>query len=97
VLFGILKLGAIAGTMFAAFQEMALMDRLADSGAKVVVTNAELYPRLVKIQKDLPDLEKIIIVERGSKLCLRRQHCLLRAGHGQRQQRFCGCQMQKDD
>src|ERR1039458_2355232 len=45
---------------------MALMDRLADSGAKVVVTNAELYPRLAKIQKDLPGLEKIIIVERGS-------------------------------
>ncbi len=63
---GILKLGAIAGTMFAAFQEMALMDRLADSGAKVVITNAELYPRLANIQKDLPQLEKIIIVERGS-------------------------------
>src|SRR5947209_16629433 len=63
---GILKLGAIAGTMFAAFQEMALLDRLSDSQAKVVITNAALYPRIEKIWKDLPHLEKVIIVERGS-------------------------------
>jgi acetyl-CoA synthetase len=63
---GILKLGAIAGTMFAAFQEMALVDRLADSEAKVVITSSELYPRIKNIQKDLPKLEKIIIVEHGA-------------------------------
>ncbi len=63
---GILKLGAIAGTMFAAFQEMALLDRLSDSEAKVVVTDAALYPRIKSIQKDLPKLEKIIIIERGA-------------------------------
>jgi acetyl-CoA synthetase len=63
---GILKMGAIAGTMFSAFQEMALLDRLSDSGAKVVITNAALYPRIEKIWKDLPALEKVIIVERGS-------------------------------
>ncbi len=63
---GILKTGAIAGTLFAAFQEMALLDRLSDSEAKVIITNADLYPRIQKIQKDLPNLEKIIIVERGS-------------------------------
>ena len=63
---GILKLGAIAGTMFAAFQEMALLDRLADSEASVVITNADLYPRIKGIQKDLPHLKKIIIVERGA-------------------------------
>jgi acetyl-CoA synthetase len=66
VFFGILKLGAIAGTMFSAFQEMALMDRLSDSGARVVITNADLYPRIEKIWKDLPQLEKVIIVERGA-------------------------------
>ncbi|HEX8965306.1 MAG TPA: acetate--CoA ligase [Patescibacteria group bacterium] len=66
VFFGILKLGAIAGTLFSAFMEMALMDRLLDSGAKVVVTNAQLFPRIQKIWKDLPALEKVIIVERGS-------------------------------
>lgn len=63
---GILKLGAIAGTMFAAFQEMALLDRLSDSQAKIVITNAALYPRIEKIWKDLPHLEKVILVERGS-------------------------------
>lgn len=63
---GTLKSGAIVGTMFSAFQEMALMDRLSDSKAKIVVTNADLYPRIKSIWKDLPDLEKVIIVERGN-------------------------------
>lgn len=63
---GILKIGAIVGTMFSAFQEMALVDRLSDSQAKIVITNAALYPRIEKIWKDLPHLEKVIIVERGS-------------------------------
>lgn len=62
---GILKTGAIAGTMFSAFQEMALLDRLADSGAKIVITSAELFPRIEKIWKDLPDLEKVVIVDRS--------------------------------
>lgn len=63
---GILKTGAIAGTMFSAFQEMALLDRLSDSRAKIVITNPVLYPRIEKIWKDLPDLEKVIIVGRGA-------------------------------
>ncbi|HUC19911.1 MAG TPA: AMP-binding protein, partial [Candidatus Polarisedimenticolaceae bacterium] len=63
---GILKLGAVVGTMFAAFQEMALLDRLADSQAKVVVTDADLYPRIKNIQDKLPHLQKIVIVGSGS-------------------------------
>lgn len=63
---GGLKLGAIVGTMFAAFQEAALLDRLSDSKAKILITNATLFPRIEKIWKDLPHLEKVIIVERGS-------------------------------
>lgn len=63
---GILKLGAIAGTMFSAFQEMALLDRLLDSGAKILITSSALFPRIEKIWKDLPSLEKVIIVERDS-------------------------------
>lgn len=66
VFVGILKVGAIAGTMFSAFQEIALLDRLSDSEAKVVITNAALFPRIEKIWKDLPHLEKVIIVDRGS-------------------------------
>lgn len=62
---GILKTGAIVGTMFAAFQEMALRDRLADSQAKVVVTSAALYPRIEAIRSDLPSLEEIIVIGRG--------------------------------
>lgn len=63
---GILKTGAIAGTLFSAFGEMALLDRLSDSQAKILVTNSMLFPRIEKIWKELPSLEKIIIVERGS-------------------------------
>jgi acetyl-CoA synthetase len=63
---GILKVGAIAGTLFSAFQEMALKDRLSDSKAKILITTSTLFPRIEKIWKDLPDLKKIIIIERGS-------------------------------
>jgi acetyl-CoA synthetase len=64
--FGILKIGAIAGTMFSAFQEMALLDRLSNSEAKIVITNSALFPRIEKIWNNLPHLEKVIIIERGS-------------------------------
>ncbi len=63
---GTLKLGAIAGTMFAAFQEMALLDRLSDSQAKVVVTDTDLYPRIKNIQDKLPDLKKIFVIQNDS-------------------------------
>lgn len=63
---GILKLGAIAGTMFAAFQEEALLDRLGDSEASVIVTNADLYPRIKNIEDKLPSLRKIIVIGRGA-------------------------------
>jgi acetyl-CoA synthetase len=62
---GTLKTGAIASTMFPAFQEMALLDRLFDSKAKMVITNKSLFPRIEKVWKQLPHLEKVIIVERG--------------------------------
>lgn len=60
---GIVKIGAIAGTMFSAFQEQALLDRLADSGAKILFTNKELFPRLTNIRDKLPQLTEIIIVD----------------------------------
>ena len=63
---GVLKTGAIVSPMFPAFQEMALLDRLSDSKAKIVITDCTLFPRIEKIWKDLPHLEKVIIVERGS-------------------------------
>lgn len=60
---GILKIGAIAGTMFSAFQEQALLDRLSDSGAKVLFTNKELSVRLANIKDKLPDLKEVVIVD----------------------------------
>jgi acetyl-CoA synthetase len=60
---GILKIGAIAGTMFAAFGPSALLDRLGDCGAKVLVTTSELAKRVYKIKRKLPCLKKIIIVD----------------------------------
>ncbi len=60
---GILKIGAIAGTLFSAFQEQALFDRLENSSAMVLITNIELAKRLEKIRHKLPHLKKIIIVD----------------------------------
>src|SRR3989344_3969563 len=62
---GILKLGAIVGVLFSAFQEIALRDRLSDSQASVLITTPDLYPRIKSIWKDLPNLKKVIIVEYG--------------------------------
>ncbi len=64
---GILKTGAIASPMFPAFQEMALLDRLSDSKAKIVITNSMLFPRIERIWEKLPHLKKVIIVERDEK------------------------------
>lgn len=65
---GTLKLGAIAGTLFSAFQEQALLDRLENSDAKILITDKTLLPRLKKIRKDLPQLKRIILVEDLEKL-----------------------------
>jgi acetyl-CoA synthetase len=64
---GILKTGAIAGTMFAAFQEMALLDRLADSEASTIITDGDLYPRIEKIRDQLPQLKNIILINGSDK------------------------------
>ncbi|MBI2028903.1 acetate--CoA ligase [Candidatus Gottesmanbacteria bacterium] len=59
----ILKIGAIAGTLFSAFQSQALEDRLGNSDAKILITNSELKKRVDVVRKNLPKLEKIITVE----------------------------------
>jgi len=63
---GTLKAGAIAGTLFPAFGDDALRDRLLDSGAKVIVTEEPLKERLYKIRDSLPDLKHIIVVKNGA-------------------------------
>ena len=63
---GILKIGAIAGTLFSAFQEQALADRLGNSEAKVVITTRELKLRIDKVRKKLPNLKHILVVDEPS-------------------------------
>ncbi|MBI2404896.1 acetate--CoA ligase [Candidatus Gottesmanbacteria bacterium] len=60
---GILKIGAIAGTLFSAFQEKALEDRLVNSETKVLITNKELKERVDKVRRHLPHLAHILVVD----------------------------------
>ncbi|MBI2616922.1 acetate--CoA ligase [Candidatus Gottesmanbacteria bacterium] len=60
---GTLKIGAIAGTLFSAFQEQALFDRLENSGAKILVTNKDLSTRIEKIRGKLPNLSDVLVVD----------------------------------
>ena len=59
---GTLKRGAVAGSMFAAFGPQAIADRLGQSGAKILVTEAALLDRVLKVLPELPALEKILVV-----------------------------------
>ncbi len=58
----IIKIGAIAGTLFSAFKEQALFDRLENSGARLLITDSELLPRVEKVKNKLPKLKKILVV-----------------------------------
>lgn len=60
---GVLKTGAIAGTLFSAFQEQALVDRLGNSEAKVLFTTKELSARIAGSKAKLPKLEQIVLVD----------------------------------
>ncbi len=64
--FGTLKLGAVIGPLFSAFGPDAVKDRLADSGAKVLVTSPELWSKVQDIRADLPALETVVLVTRRS-------------------------------
>ena len=63
---GTIKAGCIASAMFPAFGEDALRDRLLDSGAKVLVTDATLKERVYKVKDQLPDLKHILVVNKGA-------------------------------
>ncbi|PIS09630.1 acetate--CoA ligase [Candidatus Beckwithbacteria bacterium CG10_big_fil_rev_8_21_14_0_10_34_10] len=65
---GILKIGAIAGTLFAAFGPQALEDRLKNSGAKVLITHPDFYSRVKKILPQLKNLEKIILIDEKNRV-----------------------------
>ncbi|HUW21907.1 MAG TPA: acetate--CoA ligase [Candidatus Bathyarchaeia archaeon] len=64
---GVLKRGAIAGSLFAAFGPQALQDRLESSDACLLVTNNELYSRVDQIRSSLPNLKHIILIDGKTK------------------------------
>jgi len=61
---GALKAGAVFGPLFSAFGPDAVRDRLFDSKAKVLVTSPLLKKKIAEIIPGLPNLEKIIVVNR---------------------------------
>lgn len=61
----ILKIGAVAGTLFSAFGPQALFDRLSQSQAKVLITNSEMAKRLSPVRRNLSHLERVLLVDKG--------------------------------
>jgi len=60
---GTLKLQAVCGTLFSNFGEEALLDRLGDARAKVVVTRKSLLKKVMRILDRLPALRHILVVD----------------------------------
>lgn len=60
---GILKIQAVAGTLFSNFGEEALADRLGDSGAKAVITKKSLLKKVSRILARLPEIKHILVVD----------------------------------
>ena len=57
------KLGAISLPLFSPFGEEALAFRLADSGAKVLITDAEGAEKIAAIRDDMPDLKLVLATQ----------------------------------
>ena len=62
------KLGAIAVPLFTLFGEEALQFRLANSGARVVITDQTGLAKIETIRDDLPALETVISIDGGPAL-----------------------------
>ena len=60
---GAWKMGAISIPLFSLFGEEALAFRLRDSGARVVVTEAQQYHKIEAIRDQLPDLKVVLLVD----------------------------------
>ncbi len=59
--FAAMKLGAIVLPLFTLFGPDALAYRLADSGARIAVTDAENLDKLAALAPDLPELRQIVV------------------------------------
>ena len=64
---GALKAGCVIGPLFSAFGPDAVKDRLLDSGARVLVTSPLLLRKVESILPELPELRKIVLVDREGK------------------------------
>jgi acetyl-CoA synthetase len=63
------KLGAIAVPLFALFGPEALQYRLANSGAKAVITNRDGAAKLAEIRAGLPDLAHVLCIDGAAPGC----------------------------
>ncbi len=57
------KMGAIALPLFTLFGPDALEYRLGNSGARIIVTNAENLPKLAEIRARLPELRHVVLAD----------------------------------
>ncbi len=60
---GALKLQAIVGTLFSNFGEEAILDRVGDAGARVIITKKGFLKKISRIRDRLPALRFIIVVD----------------------------------
>jgi acetyl-CoA synthetase len=65
---GILKLGAIVQPLFSAFGEEALFTRLDDAKTRGIFTTRKHLNKVRRIKAQLPELEKIIVVDAEDKV-----------------------------
>lgn len=63
-LFGVLKMGGIAGPLFSAFGADPVRDRLSDSGAVALVTQPDLRRKIEGVLGELPELKHIIVINK---------------------------------
>lgn len=60
---GALKMQVIVGTLFSNFGEEAILDRVGDAAAKVVITKKSFLKKISRIREQLPELKFIIVVD----------------------------------
>jgi acetyl-CoA synthetase len=64
---GILKAGGVIAPLFSAFGPEPVKDRIHDAHGRFVITTPELRKKIGGIFKDLPSVEKIIIVNKNGR------------------------------
>ena len=64
---GILKAGGVIAPLFSAFGPEPVKDRIQDAGGRFVITSPELRSKISGIFKDLPSVEKVIVVNKNGR------------------------------